>query len=336
MKRYTGQQALYEAISRSRGKAKRGSILEKLRPVLPKEGDPVAPQPQPPAELTQLPVETPGPVVLEPSEPQAAEMPPQPVVEQDAQVEPLVESLPEVVTPSEPAVKPRPVERLASAVLPSRVQAWLRPRPVQFNEGRIEVSVPYYVGLIAALVLCMVVLIAFRLGQARAGGQAPAAVNPGGVSAERPARPAAGNPATTDASRTLPNAPAVTADQKNVVPAVSGGDHLIVLTTYGTDRDLEPVRQHFARYGISLEILPLDRAAEVWVQCGFDPATAPRGSGFWLVTRLCSNPKIPGSDGEKLKQRITEVGALYKGKAPQGYESFAPHYFSDAYGKKVK
>ncbi len=32
MKRYTGQQALYEAISRSRAKTKQGSILEKLRP----------------------------------------------------------------------------------------------------------------------------------------------------------------------------------------------------------------------------------------------------------------------------------------------------------------
>ena len=55
---------------------------------------------------------------------------------------------------------------------PSPVQTWLKPRPVQLNEGRIEISVPYYIGVIAGLVVLVVVLTAFRLGQAGSGGQA--------------------------------------------------------------------------------------------------------------------------------------------------------------------
>ncbi len=71
----------------------------------------------------------------------------------------------------EPVVKPRPIERAAHLVVPSPVQTWLKPRPVQLNEGRIEVSVPYYVGAIAGLVVLVVVLAAFRLGQAGSDGQ---------------------------------------------------------------------------------------------------------------------------------------------------------------------
>ena len=53
MKRYTGQQALYEAISRSRAKAKQGSILEKLRPESFKPEDPAVQAPTPPTEPEQ-------------------------------------------------------------------------------------------------------------------------------------------------------------------------------------------------------------------------------------------------------------------------------------------
>jgi len=337
MKRYTGQQALYEAISRSRGKAKRGSILEKLRPVLPKQEGPAAQEPKPPTEPSQAPLETPEPLTLEPPESQATEVPVLPVAEQDVQAEPVpemqsepvAEMLPEAAEASEPAVKPRPMERLALPIPPGRAQTWLHPRSVQFNEGRIEVSVPYYVGLAVVLAVCVVVLAAYRLGQARSGEQTP-------VAAERVGTFGGSSPA--DVSPRQPNPPAVTVDQQtNIVPAASGGDHLIVLTPYKTDRDLEPVIEHFARYGIGLFALPLEKGPTLFREYGLNPAALPSGTGFLLLTtQLCSNPNVPGSDGEQLKQRIAEVGALYKGKAPQGYEPFAPHYFSDAYGMKVK
>ena len=44
----------------------------------------------------------------------------------------------------------------------------------------------------------------------------------------------------------------------------------------------------------------------------------------------------PGTDGFNAIQRIAQVGAEYIGQAPEGFETFAPHYFSDAYGKKVE
>ena len=58
---------------------------------------------------------------------------------------------------------------------------------------------------------------------------------------------------------------------------------------------------------------------------------------YFLQTKdRYSNPDKSGTNGYEAKKMITEVGAKYKGNAPAGYESFAPHYFSDAYGKKVK
>ena len=53
MKRYTGQQALYEAISRSRAKAKQGSILDKLLPDHAKQ-ETATPGPVPPVEPQHL------------------------------------------------------------------------------------------------------------------------------------------------------------------------------------------------------------------------------------------------------------------------------------------
>jgi len=75
------------------------------------------------------------------------------------------------------------------------------------------------------------------------------------------------------------------------------------------------VRAHFASYGIATEIVRWDNR-------------------FYLITQD-RYESVAGGDGRAAIRRIAEVGKEYKGKAPQGYEPFAPHYFSDAYGQKV-
>ena len=65
MKRYTGQKALYEAISRSRAKAKRGNILEKFLPEAARQEKPAPEEGQPQVEPISASSDAP-PVVKEP------------------------------------------------------------------------------------------------------------------------------------------------------------------------------------------------------------------------------------------------------------------------------
>jgi hypothetical protein len=102
-------------------------------------------------------------------------------------------------------------------------------------------------------------------------------------------------------------------------PAVpgTGGDNVIVVQGYHAFADLLPARDHFIDNGIQVEI----RQA---------------GDSYLLVTIDRYDSFSVGSAGYAALQRIKEIGALYKGKAPESYETFAPHYFTDAYPKKVK
>jgi len=77
------------------------------------------------------------------------------------------------------------------------------------------------------------------------------------------------------------------------------------------------VQAHFSEYGIETEV------------------ELESGRYFLQTKQRYDNPATVGTDGYKAKQKIIEVGAKYKGKAPAGYETFAPKYFSDAYGKKA-
>ena len=97
--------------------------------------------------------------------------------------------------------------------------------------------------------------------------------------------------------------------------AESKGNNRIVIQEYQVRAHLEPVQQYFAQFGIETEIIPIDNQ-------------------WFLVTKAKyeENPKRPGTDGYLAKQKIIEFGAQYK--APQGYETFAPHFFKDAYGMK--
>jgi len=103
-----------------------------------------------------------------------------------------------------------------------------------------------------------------------------------------------------------------------VAPAKSTGNNVIVLAEYGARAALEPVQKHFAEYGIETEIV------------------IENGRYYLQTIETYDNPATAGTNGYEARQNIIQIGAAYKGKAPEGYETFAPHYFKDAYGKKVK
>ena len=218
------------------------------------------------------------------------------------------------------------VEQKSDAGVPKAAAKWWRkPRIVQLNAGRIEFSMPYQIAVVLFLVFIFMLIAAYRLGQS----SHPA----GRRQVERPDTATQGmrkpEPATQQIDKTRPieraisdvsplSAPpeSVTAKTEVTQPVEPTGNNVIVLVQYERLADLSPVQAHFSEYGIELEIVP-------------------RSGRYFLQTKqLYDNPSKPGTDGYKALQKIIEVGKEYK--APQGYETFAPNYFSDAYGYKVK
>lgn len=299
MRRYSGQKALYEAISRSRLKSgprpasKGPGLLERLRPHLEKLRRPKTAKPVLPVEVGSSAAERPAPPMLKPPGPLG------------------------------PAESP-------AAAGPSRM--WLKPRAIQFNAGRIEISLPYQIGIAIGLFVILILLAVFRLGQidqkaryrqagrtTRAGVESPTADSPDA------------NPAPSGAATPPQGSPAGTEG----APAASG-DNWIVIARSELRKDLEPVRDHFNAHGIQTGIVAFERLRRHFAEYGLDGSKLPQGDGYFLVTvQTYDNPDRPGTNGYEAKQKIIEIGALYKGKAPAGCESFAPRYFSDAYGLKV-
>ena len=206
---------------------------------------------------------------------------------------------PEVKRPE----KPEPIAQEANTA-----PRWpAKPRAVQFNAGRIEMSVPYPLAVVVVLAAAAAVLVAFRLGQG----------TPIGV-ADDSGTPAAENSseqAGVDVPVIMTRQQSPAAETTEAVVA-STGDNCIVITQYQTDRDLKPVQKYFAENGIETKI------------------QESAGRYFLVTKRLYENPNKSGTDGYAALQRIKKVGANYR--HPQGYESFRPNLFSDAYGKKVK
>jgi len=103
------------------------------------------------------------------------------------------------------------------------------------------------------------------------------------------------------------------AEEESAKPA---GDHVIVIATYKRGEDLVPVKEYFDKNGIETEI-------------------QEKGYYYFLVTKnKFQSPRRDGTDGYYALERIKQVGANYE--APQGYESFAPNLFQDAYGMKIR
>jgi len=200
----------------------------------------------------------------------------------------------------------------------STAKWWRKPRIVQLNAGRIEFSMPYQIAVVLVLVFIIVIIAAYRLGQSSspAGRQETGQPNPAKqeMDSETPAGRAMIDVSQPAAPPENTTANTEVAEPVNVKPT---GSNVIVLVVYDSFSDLAPVQAHFSEYGIETEVVP--------------------ESGRYVLQTIekYDNPGTPGTDGYKAKQKIIEVGAKYKGKAPAGYETFAPNYFSDAYGKKA-
>ncbi len=204
---------------------------------------------------------------------------------------------------------------------------WKKPRAVQFNVGRIEFSMPYQLGVALILGSVLVILAAFQLGQ-KLNLTEKIPSNPVVTAArtsiedpkeqqEEPEIKLPTAPAEEESALLKIEEPKPTEPTEPIVPK-STGNNVIVLVQFGSQEDLRPVRAHFAEHGIETEIV------------------LEKGSYFLQTKNRYNNPSTPGTEGHKALQEIIKVGALYKGKAPPNYETFAPHFFSDAYGKYVK
>ncbi|HNY80802.1 MAG: hypothetical protein RBS72_15115 [Sedimentisphaerales bacterium] len=299
MRRYSGQKALYEAISRSRSKpgpnvaSKGPGLLERLKPHLEKLRRPKAAKPALPAEAGEPAAERPAPPVLKP---------------------------------------PKPVGLAEPHAAPGPSQTWLKPKAIQFNAGRIEVSLPYQIGIAIGLFVILILLAVFRLGQIdqKARYRQVGRTTQAGVDS-----PTAGSPGANPAPGAASTAPQHDAAQTGGA-TTAAGDNWIVIARSELRKDLEPVKRHFDEQGIQTGIVAFEKLRGYFAENGLDGSRLPQGDGYFLVTmQTYDNPDRQGSNGYEAKQKIIEIGALYKGKAPPGCESFGPRYFSDAYGLKI-
>ncbi|TKJ35328.1 MAG: hypothetical protein CEE38_16005 [Planctomycetes bacterium B3_Pla] len=199
-------------------------------------------------------------------------------------------------------------------------QWWKKPRMVQFNAGRFEFSVPYQLAIALALGFVLMVLASYRLGQGSVARPQVAGELEG-----KPLKAEQEDATQRAAARIMePAAPRETVErevvappsEEEVEPAKPMGSNVIVLAQLDRSADLAPVKDYFALHGIELEI-------------------KPEGGRYFLQTKeRYDNPATPGTDGHEALRKIIEVGAKYE--APAGFDSFARHLFSDAYGKKVE
>ena len=230
---------------------------------------------------------------------------------------------------SKPAVEPlrsqteqkKPQEEIeATEEIPQPQSHWLKkPDFLQLNAGRIEFSLPYQVAIVVVLVLILLVLAAYNIGRLSAS-RATEQISPGpaptrqdnfdGYQSEVSGQTNLGNAGNTQA-----NMDTAQGNGSSASAASSVGNNYIIIKQYHARADLEPVQKHFAASGIATEIV------------------RENGTYFLRTTNLYDNPNRQGSNGYRALQEIIKVGAEYKGLAPAGLESFAPNYFSDAYGK---
>jgi hypothetical protein len=231
-------------------------------------------------------------------------------------------------------LKPPKSLEVPEPVVQGPAQTWLRPKAVQFNDGRIELTLPYQFGVIIGLGLTLLVLIAFwfghRLGQidqrARYGRASQSASAGAGGIPDRAAE--------SDGDATAPSPSGTAGKESSAAGAAATGNNLIVLARHRLRTQLEPVQTYFRGHGVETRIVAYATLRSHFAEHGLDASRLPRGDGFMLVTfKLYHNPDREGTDGHAARMRIVELGRGYK--APPEFESFAPNYFSDAYGMKI-
>jgi hypothetical protein len=321
MRRYTGQKALYEAIAKTKAKSQRRSILELLHPANAKAQQ-AEPAPAPSGVEEPVDAAAEAKPAVEPVKSRAEAAPPRVEPTKGPESKPAVHKAPPADKPAEVAEQVNPQ--------PRPVQRWLRPKSVQVHDGRVEVSMPYTVGVTILLVAVLLVLGAFRLGQ-RWSAAPVAPARPVAQPMGRAALP----PVSRDVARAEPSAPEASPSGGAAATASAPqGDHVIVLAQYSKYDDLVPVQEYFQQNGIATEVLAVQKLRDYLMSQGINASGLDDG-GYILVTAdYYNNPQTQGTDGYAARMKIVELGRNYK--APPGKESFAPRYFSDAYGRKVR
>ncbi len=189
--------------------------------------------------------------------------------------------------------------------MPEPTMQWrTKPRHVQFNADRIEISIPYQLAVALILGLILIALIAFRLGQLSRR-----------VANSESLRPLS-QAGRVDAAGMQPSVAVgrVATETAEAGPIEPQRNNRIVIQTYPIRAHLEPAKLYFAECGIETEIRKI-------------------GDWYYLVTKnKYNNPEKQGTNGYFARQKIVELGAKYQ--APQGYETFGTKPFHDAYGMK--
>jgi hypothetical protein len=197
----------------------------------------------------------------------------------------------------------------------------IRPSVVQFNAGRIDLSIQYQIGIAVVLGVLLAAVVLFRLGE-RVGnrevaGNAPAAKKPVVDKLVVPRSVTQDTPAVTQPTAQDTSAAAVAANQAASTPSTGSGQtgkNRIVIKVYQVRSHLEPAKEYFDKMGVATEIIE-------------------KNNWYYLVTKnKYDNPGKTGTDGYLARQKIVELGAGYK--APVGFETFGPKPFSDAFGMR--
>src|SRR4030042_702147 len=93
---------------------------------------------------------------------------------------------PQPEAPAKPEGLSRDEHPIAKLAAPGRVRWLNRPRIVQLNAGRVEVSMPYPLAIAVLLGFVLLILVAFRLGQAGREIAGPVAKMPENVQKAAP------------------------------------------------------------------------------------------------------------------------------------------------------
>lgn len=211
--------------------------------------------------------------------------------------------------------KMHPVGQQSSFEGAERADKWpRRPQIVQFNAGRIEISMPYPLGIALALGVILLVLVIFRLGQMTDKESFDTVVSVENAMQSVEARSSEMTIAELERQKPVIKATPASATEGESGADGSAASNRIVIQTYGSKVDLEPAKYYFSVNGIETEIKKI-------------------GDTYYLVTaRKYQNPQRPGTDGYRVREKIIALGAEYK--APAGYETFGKKPFHDAYGMK--
>ncbi len=207
--------------------------------------------------------------------------------------------------------KEEPTAVKTAALVSGKATHWPRkPKLLQFNAGRIEISLPYPLAIAVFLGFILLFLVAIYIGETSYIKRKGITNSAGTVFDGLRKKVEEGLAGTAGGVSKNEN---ILANKEDTEIVGSKGNNRIVIQTYDKRADLELVQYHFSEGNIGTEIRKISDT-------------------FYLVSAdKYENPGRAGTDGYAAKKKIIEWGARYK--APQGYESFAPNLFSDAYGK---